>query len=373
MGLTRPLSARESQSLECLSQQLLGAERKIIATLAQLVEHTTHLSLGKAQVAQRREDLGVSIERARIRNLAVKAAISVSEAQRAGRGSVDEELAAVGRPMVHATQGQEVRSRVRAALGPGFDVMQIEEVGILAARHAATVLIAMQGAAAQGVGNGLLGTRAHVGLVAHSLRGAGACGRSTAPSGARRVLGTGDLVVLADRDVVALIVSDRVVLRNVPELLRITARHGHDRCVDSHALPARNLSPAAAAFAHAQRYLVTRPPFVAKTPQYGARHGQKRRVVVEARDTRPPQLTDRFAKQRKRLGSYLEAQHVPARLGMPRVIRHVTRDSARDEGLDQTGRRAPRHLQPGGFGVRGDHARVSSRTADQLSAPLSSA
>ncbi len=68
----------------------------------------------------------------------------------------------------------------------------------------------------------------------------------------------------------------------------------------------------------------------------------------EAGIARPSQLGERLAKQRKRVGGHLEAEHLPARLGVPRIIGRVAWSGARDEGLAQPRRCALRHLQPRG-------------------------
>src|SRR5690606_20821563 len=86
-----------------------------------------------------------------------------------------------------------------------------------------------------------------------------------------------------------------------------------------------------------------------------------------------PNLVDGFSEHRKRLRADLEAQDVPARFGVGRRVRRRAALLPCDERLELMHRLAASDGQPRFFGVGHGATRVSSRTADQLSSPRSSA
>ena len=63
-----------------------------------------------------------------------RAAVGVSEDERAVVLALDEQLAAMDGSAMSATQRQEVRGLVAAALGAGLDVMDVDERRVGAAR-----------------------------------------------------------------------------------------------------------------------------------------------------------------------------------------------------------------------------------------------
>jgi len=143
----------------------------------QLLERRADLSFPKGEVAQGGEDLDSNLERPRLHAVAVFRAVGMADAQRTGFVSIDDELAAMGSPVVRSADANEVLHRVASAVGTELDVMYVEPAYVVTAWHLATMLIAQQHRAAQGGRNGLGGTPGS----AH------ACRRLAGPGGAARV------------------------------------------------------------------------------------------------------------------------------------------------------------------------------------------
>ena len=99
-----------------------------------------------------------------------RAAVGVSEDERAVVLALDEQLAAMDGSAMSATQRQEVRGLVAAALGAGLDVMDVDERRVGAARGATAALVAHEHGATQRRRDALFGARerpiigAHVGV-----------------------------------------------------------------------------------------------------------------------------------------------------------------------------------------------------------------
>jgi len=71
----------------------------------------------------------------------------------------------MGGAVVDAAQDDEVGRRVLATFGAGQNVVHVDVGGVLAARHAAAVLVAMENLAADGRRDGWLGASARVGTL----------------------------------------------------------------------------------------------------------------------------------------------------------------------------------------------------------------
>jgi len=74
----------------------------------QRLQRSAHFAFAKAEVAQRGEDFGSKLERARVDALAIDAAVRMLDAQRAGGASLDQDFAAMGCAVVRGAKTCEI-------------------------------------------------------------------------------------------------------------------------------------------------------------------------------------------------------------------------------------------------------------------------
>ena len=132
---------------QCLAQQVLDGRVVQALVAAELEEHGTSLTLAKAEVTKRAEDLGVGVYRARRDRVAIGRAVGMLDVEAVG-GRFDDELAAMACSVVGGAQRDEVFEGILAALGTGPYVVHVDEVAVPASGDAATVAIASEDAAA---------------------------------------------------------------------------------------------------------------------------------------------------------------------------------------------------------------------------------
>jgi hypothetical protein len=109
IGFARQRSPRaQLDSTESFAQQALDGRSGERRVGTQLGQHGLHLTLAKAEVAQRREDLGVGVDALRRRHVTVGRAIRVPKDDEPVAVALDEQLAAMGRAMVHRAKHQKI-------------------------------------------------------------------------------------------------------------------------------------------------------------------------------------------------------------------------------------------------------------------------
>ena len=137
-----------AESFEGGAQQRRRIEAPAVGVSAELVQHAASLGFAKAEVAKRREDLGIRVQRVRVEGATEAAAVSTEKAEPARRAPLDEQLTRMRRPVMDATQRDDVLVHVGASLGARYEVVQVEVEGIAATGHATDVAVAVQHAAA---------------------------------------------------------------------------------------------------------------------------------------------------------------------------------------------------------------------------------
>jgi hypothetical protein len=152
--------------------------------------------------------------------------------------------------MVRGTKHNQIVLVVRAAIGTGFDVVQVHERRVSTAGHHAAPVIASHHFAAKRRRNRLRRTRAlpHVGFT----RGVVRRNEGRASSIAHTHVG-------------------RLTCR-APNVLRITLRHFHDSPVHRDHLTSSILGSPSAALANVQRHLIATLTVVARAAKNLARH-----------------------------------------------------------------------------------------------------
>jgi len=136
---------------QCFAQQAIKGSLRQRWLALQLLELGTHLCLAKAEVAQRREDFDSNLERLRRHAATVFSAIGMSDTHSTGFVSIDGELAAMGSAVMPSADTNEILQRVASAFGTELDMMDVQLRHVVTAWHLATVLIAEQHGAAQGM------------------------------------------------------------------------------------------------------------------------------------------------------------------------------------------------------------------------------
>ena len=127
---------------QCFAQEAIEGSLRQRWLALQLLERGTHLCLAKAEVAQRREDFGVNLERLRRHAATVFAAVGMSDTQSTSFVSIDGDLAAMGGAVMPGTDANEILHRVAAAFGTELDVMYVYPRHVVTAWHLAAMLIA---------------------------------------------------------------------------------------------------------------------------------------------------------------------------------------------------------------------------------------
>jgi hypothetical protein len=138
-------TGRRMNPAQRLPQQIFQARRPKLRVALQLGEHGSDLSLAKAEVAERREDLGVSADdlgRAGGADRApIRAAVGVAKANLSVTAPLEVELTAVSGPVVAPTKRQKVLGVVLSAFGPRHEVVNVDEAALRAAGHPAAPLV----------------------------------------------------------------------------------------------------------------------------------------------------------------------------------------------------------------------------------------
>jgi len=108
----------------------------------QPVEYGTDLPLAKAEVAQRGEDPGSSLDGLRLHAVAVLAAVRMAGADSAVFAPIENDLAAMGGAVMRIADANEVFHRVTPTFGAELEMMHIQKARVLTARNLAAALIA---------------------------------------------------------------------------------------------------------------------------------------------------------------------------------------------------------------------------------------
>ena len=97
-----------------------------VASLAELRQYSTNLTLAKAETTKGAEDLGLRLDPLGLKSLTIGASVSMLKTKAGGDAACDDELTAVCRSMMSAAQRDQVVGVVRPALRAEADVMQVQ-------------------------------------------------------------------------------------------------------------------------------------------------------------------------------------------------------------------------------------------------------
>src|SRR6185295_10189818 len=163
-GLRSAPPAHGAEPGQCRAQQAVEGSVLERRLAQQLLEHGAYLSLAKTELAQRGKDLGTNLDRLRLHVATVLGAVRMANAQVASGIPAENDLAPMGRAVMHGTDAREVVQRVASPFGAQLQMMHVQPGPVLATRNLATALVAQEHRAAQRWGDSLCGSRADAGV-----------------------------------------------------------------------------------------------------------------------------------------------------------------------------------------------------------------